>query len=159
MGMDVYGKNPTGETGKYFRNNVWYWRPLATYVQKVAPDICCKCKHWQSNDGNGLNSTDSIRLADRLQAEIDSGRTQAYAIKYKSDQEIIPDEKCDLCDGTGIRKPIPGRGAGDTLTGIKCNACEGKGTRKPLSTWYSFDVENVTEFVAFLRECGGFEIC
>jgi hypothetical protein len=35
MGMDVYG-----ESGNYFRNNVWWWRPLANYCQAIAPHIC-----------------------------------------------------------------------------------------------------------------------
>jgi hypothetical protein len=35
MGMDVYGKAPTVEEGKYFRNNLWWWRPLWTYVEEV----------------------------------------------------------------------------------------------------------------------------
>jgi hypothetical protein len=29
MGMDVYGKEPKSDKGEYFRNNVWWWRPLA----------------------------------------------------------------------------------------------------------------------------------
>jgi hypothetical protein len=32
MGFDVYGKSARSEKGEYFRNNVWWWRPLAEYV-------------------------------------------------------------------------------------------------------------------------------
>ena len=35
MGMDVYGLNPD----KYFRNNVWWWRPLWDYVCNTCYDI------------------------------------------------------------------------------------------------------------------------
>jgi len=28
MGYDVYGIEPTSETGRYFRANNWWWRPL-----------------------------------------------------------------------------------------------------------------------------------
>ena len=28
MGMDVYGKNPINDDGKYFRANIWCWRPI-----------------------------------------------------------------------------------------------------------------------------------
>ena len=35
MGMDVFGKNPTSEVGKYFRRNVWHWRRLADLVCRV----------------------------------------------------------------------------------------------------------------------------
>jgi hypothetical protein len=39
MGMDVFGKEPTTEEGEYFRNTVTFWRPLADYVQEVAPEV------------------------------------------------------------------------------------------------------------------------
>ena len=39
MGMDVHGKNPTTEAGKYFHANVWHWRPLWDYCHLVAKDI------------------------------------------------------------------------------------------------------------------------
>ena len=35
MGMDVYGIAPTSERGEYFRNNVWWWRPLWDYCCEV----------------------------------------------------------------------------------------------------------------------------
>jgi hypothetical protein len=35
----------------------------------------------------------------------------------------------------------------------------GTGYVRPDCTDYPFSIENVKEFVAFLKECGGFEIC
>jgi hypothetical protein len=32
MGMDVYGKKPTTEEGKYFHNSASSWHPLASYL-------------------------------------------------------------------------------------------------------------------------------
>jgi len=32
MGFDIYGSSPKSEKGKYFRNSVWWWRPLAEFV-------------------------------------------------------------------------------------------------------------------------------
>jgi hypothetical protein len=157
MGMDVYGKNPTTEDGKYFQNNAWWWQRLADYACDIAPSIANKCKYWHTNDGDGLNAEDSNALSDILQIEIDSGRTASEARLWKSKQEMTPDEPCDLCEGTGTRKPVPDRGAGDPKTdGIKCNACKGRGFVRPYN--YPFSVENVQKFVQFLRGCGGFEI-
>lgn len=161
MGMDVIGKcavpKPVGEDGKpvgeYFRNNVWWWRPLATYCVEVAPKITDGCAYWQSNDGDGLNAEDSVRLADALQAEVDSGRTAAYACDYKARLEALPLEQCSICDGTGWRTDgVLGPGK------KKCNGCKGTGETKNSETWYPFTVENVIEWIAFLRFCGGFEI-
>jgi hypothetical protein len=130
------------------------------YIEYVAPtSITSKCRHWQSNDGDGLNAANSRKLAEFLQREIDSGRTKAYALVFQSQQEMTPDEVCWLCEGTGTRKPPPNRGAGDLKTGMICNACEGRGVKRPMSTDYPFDVENVQDLIAFLRDCGGFKIC
>lgn len=159
MGMDVYGKKALSEEGKYFRNNVWWWRPLANYCQRIAPAIASKCKHWQTNDGAGLNAEDSVLLADALQAELDSGRTQIYEDQYRARLAAMPDEKCWLCGGTGVRSDIPLRGPGTILGGRQCNGCNGSGHRRPDETHYPFEAENVREFVTFLRACGGFEIC
>jgi hypothetical protein len=158
MGMDVCGLNPTTEEGKCFGNSCWSWRPLADYVNEIAPGIASKCRYWQSNDGDGLNAADALELAAILQAEIDSGRCERYARIRASAQEMAPNEPCDLCDGTGTRKPIPERGAGDLVSGITCNGCAGTGWVRPWLEHYPFDVENVREFVAFLRGCGGFAI-
>ena len=162
MGMDVYGKAPISKTGEYFRNNAWHWRPLAFYACELAPKITSACRHWQSNDGDGLDTAGAIALADRLQAEIDSGRCAIYAANYMARLDGTPDEDCPHCRGTGQRteKLINGLVGGPWNSGEpwSCNACDGKGHRRPYSTYYPFSVENVQAFVNFLRDCGGFEI-
>jgi hypothetical protein len=53
-------------------------------------------------------------------------------------------------------------GANPPQTGpgtLVCNACHGKGAVPHFATHYPFSEENVQEFAAFLRECGGFRIC
>ena len=160
MGMDLSGRKPTTEQGEYFCNNVWWWHPLAIYICEVAPEIADHCEYWQTNDGDGLNAEDSAALADKLQQEIDSGRTERFALIHAAEQELTPNDPCDLCKGTGIlRPPAAGEcGAGDMLIGIKCNACDGNGFVPAFSTYYPFSVDNVRNFVAFLRGCGGFSI-
>lgn len=182
MGMDVYGRKPTGERGEYFRNNIWNWHPLADYCVRVAPDICAPCKYWHHNEGDGLNAAGALALADALQKEIDAGRTEPYARRYASEREMMPDVPCNICAGTGVRKPPPEpkpdadpndpfpdlveefdprkhSGAGDLKEGgIKCNGCDGGGYVRPWASCYPFSTDNVTAFAAFLRESGGFVI-
>lgn len=155
MGMDVYGKKPSDKTGEYFRNTVWWWHPLAEYVCTVAPDITAQCQYWQSNDGDGLDEDDARKLAVCLEAEITTGQTAAYAARYNQHLDSLPDEPCAICGGTGHRPPPPEIGPGDQ----PCNGCNSTGTVQPSETHYPFSVENVSEFAAFLRACGGFEIC
>jgi hypothetical protein len=178
MGMDVCGRNPSSKEGEYFRNNVWRWHPLAKYCQEIAPDITAQCKHWHHNEGDGLDERNSLLLADALQREIDSGRCKKWADLRESELERLPNVPCKYCEATGTRKPLPEGelmdedysifialgiapklGAGDPANGgFKCNACDGEGYVRPSECDYSFSVENVEKFVAFLRSCGGFEI-
>jgi hypothetical protein len=159
MGMDVYGKAPRSEQGKYFRNNVWWWRPLADYCCEVAPEITSACQYWQSNDGDGLDDDDALALANALQDEVNSNRAHAYELRRQSEIEMMPNEPCWLCEGTGTRKPAPHWGAGDVkLGGIKCNGCQGSGYVRPPEDNDRSSVENIIAFIAFLRDCGGFQI-
>lgn len=152
MGMDVYGKAPTNEAGKYFRNNCWWWRPLWRYCCELAPGIISDEleKSGQYNDGAGLDAEGSKRLAGVLRDEVSAGRTKRYADRHKAEQDALPDEICDLCGGTGTRT--------DMKVENGCNKCLGKGKVRPYDTWYPFSVENVEEFATFLEGCGGFEI-
>jgi hypothetical protein len=80
MGMDVYGKKPSSEAGKYFRNNIWWWDPLARYIlEHVPPEITGRCKHWYSNDGDGLDAADALKLAQCLREQIANGACEEYA--------------------------------------------------------------------------------
>ena len=39
MGMDVVGRNPSTEAGKYFRANVWSWRPIHNLIVQLCSDL------------------------------------------------------------------------------------------------------------------------
>lgn len=100
MGMDVIGRKPTSKTGKYFRNNVWWWHPLWDYIETVAPHLAQRVKAPHSNDGDGLRgSKQCIELAAILQNEIDTGKTATYATEYQQRLDAMPDEPC-FCNGT-----------------------------------------------------------
>ena len=165
MGMDVFGKNATTEAGGYFRNNVWWWRPLADFLTTTYPELTSGCTYWHSNDGDGLDAAGAIALADALDRDLANGRVTAYADQYEAEIAALPDSECDLCTGTGIRTDEIGVQHGlnvprDPITGKGgCNGCQGTGRRENWGKSYPFSVENVREFAAFLRECGGFEIC
>ena len=77
MGMDVYGKNPTSEKGSYFRNNVWWWRPLWDYCLEVAPELCSDVS-GHTNDGEGLDEAGAIALSEILFQELWDGKTAQY---------------------------------------------------------------------------------
>lgn len=168
MGVDVFGNDPIHKDGGHFCNNWWWWRPLAVYCCEVAPQLTKDHCRWFENSGYGLDPEDSNLLADALQSEIDSGRCAKHAETYKQLREASPTQPCKRCAGTGVQ--------GDALTAHtssphtselhvsqteahKCDVCDGSGRVLPLEAAYDFSVENVAEFVKFLRACGGFEIC
>lgn len=171
MGMDVYGRDPSSETGEYFRNSVWGWHPLADYIIEKAPEhLVVQCRHWHSNDGDGLDAEASIELADWLDDQIESGLADEYEQEYKAMLNAMPDETCQWCKGTGIRNDAIGQQYGMPYKVIHeeghprkgqkgwCNACNGLGKTRPFATSYHFSVENVREFAKFVRDSGGFEI-
>lgn len=171
MGMDVIGKDASSEKGEYFRNNVWYWRPLWNYCIEVAPDLCEDISgHY--NDGDGLGKLDATILGNRLFAEIGSGNTKKYEDAHNQRIADLPRHSCKHCEGTGVRTDSVGQDMGmptralDDVVAIAvgrthgwCNACNGEGLVDDWEANYPFTVENVREFAEFLVDCGGFQIC
>jgi hypothetical protein len=173
MGMDVYGQNPCTDEGEYFRNNVWYWRPLWSYVCDTFPDLVGatpELGHY--NDGYGLDADQARKLGDAILEHIESGRTEEFRRQYYADLANLPRSECQWCEGTGVRRDKVGAEMGmpdkelspevQIFTGRThgwCNACEGIGTIEHFAHNYPFEVDNVEEFAEFLRGCGGFTIC
>jgi len=172
MGMDVFGKNPKSKRGEYFRNNVWWWRPLAIYCVDNHPEIAEKCEDWHTNSGDGLGAKDSKNLAKALLADIESGRAEEWQKAYYKNLSELPRQDCEICGATGIRNDERGREWGHpdkalspevaSLVGREsgwCNGCDGIGTREAWAAQYPFSVENLNDFADFLMDCGGFQIC
>ena len=165
MGMDVCGNAPKNEKGDYFRNNVWWWRPLWNYCYEIAPDVLNEetYRAGQFNDGEGLDEAGSLMLARRLREELANGNTLAYEKRYMAELAQLPEETCEYCQGTGVRNDAVGQAHGmperdNPHTGGKgwCNGCDGKGTVASFEASYPFSEENVLEFTEFLENCGGF---
>jgi DnaJ-class molecular chaperone len=150
MGFDVYGKAARSEKGEYFRNNVWWWRPLAEYVLGSVEMSQEEQEEWHSNSGQKVSAKTASRIADRLCALIASGETAQYQERYEAELAALPLETCELCRGTGRRN--------DEFAKGECNGCDGKGQRQAWATHYPFSVENVKDFADFCRDSGGFEI-
>ena len=147
MGFDIYGTKATSKKGEYFRNNVWWWKPLADYVTSN-----CKISNedWDNNSGHEVSEADSIKIADTLDKLIKLGHTKKYEKDYTASLKKLPLVKCDLCKGTGKRD--------DEYLKGECNVCKGTGKEKDFKTHYPFSEENVKDFSEFCRESGGFTI-
>ena len=139
---------------------------------EVAPRICSRCKLWMSNDGDGLNALAARALAEILQRGIHSGRCAATARIRKARLDALqtqidamPNVPCPACNGAGVRTvltadaecPFPIEAPVGSI--ISCGCCGGVGSIRPSKPFDSpFSVEDVKDFVDFLRDCGGFSI-
>jgi hypothetical protein len=171
MGMDVYGVAPKCEQGRYFRRSSWGWKPLWQYCEDQHPEIAELVESPFTNDGDGLNDQDAVRLANRLIADIESG----IAADYISARNVIisatPNDKCECCEGTGVRRDQVGvdmmmpekelpRDVGVRLGRSCgwCNECGGEGETASPYTYYKLEIDDIIEFAVFAARSGGFRI-
>lgn len=88
---DEYNKaNP----GYYFRNNVWWWRPLWNYCYQVADDIIDEktYENGHHNSGAGLDADGAKALGNRLMQLIADCSVIKYEEEYKQNMDDLPDD-------------------------------------------------------------------
>jgi len=159
MGMDVIGRKPKTEKGAYFRANVWSWRPIHALIAiadarnggRLVPEETMRL--MCSNDGAGLKSQKTCNaLADALE-------------RLLARPCLITEHGLDILEEDGERVIRFPRNSSPTMCDkggrfwspedVKAGKVRQEDLRSPYDT--SFD--HVREFVTFLRNCGGFEVC
>jgi hypothetical protein len=155
MGMDVYGQKPSAPEGKYFRNNVWAWRPLWDFVCEKTEGLLTEKQKKFGHDNRGIliGKKAALAIASRLDELVSTGAVSEFEKARQQRLNTLPDETCEHCQGTGKRADLDVR-----LYNGGCNGCHGSGKIRPIETWYSFDLDNVAEFSRFVRSSGGFRI-
>ena len=143
--------------GAYFRNNVWWWRPLWNFVTATCDDLLTEKDMEQGtlNGGHKISKTKAGKIAKRLYDLIKDGRVKEYEEGYKEHLASLEQVDCAVCDATGKRQEPPKTGAGDR----ECNGCNGTGKRDDWNKSYPFSEDNVCEFANFCANSGGFTIC
>jgi hypothetical protein len=139
--------------GVYFRNNVWWWRPLWDYVVEVCEDVmtASEAEAGYSNSHLEISAESVDKMLSKLVPEMAFGNHITYGDEYKAKLDALALIDCDLCNATGIRDDAHVQG--------ECNGCAGEGKRKSWDTHYPFSHKNVESFVNFLSESGGIRIC
>ena len=171
MGIEIYGLRPTSRTGHTFRRGIWRWRPTWDYVYNQHQDIADKVEEPFYPDGCGLDSSDSLELACRLTADIESGAVNDYAATLDTFSHLAPNMSCATCGGSGVRVDEAGVELGMPAMELEpelavrlgrsrgwCDGCDGVGTTDKLRMIYKLEVDEVRRFAEFLESCGGFEI-
>ena len=136
--FDFQNKYQEDNQGSYFRNNVWWWRPLWQFV-------CEQCQEFltvadmnggNSNDGYKITKTKSIKIAKRL-SKVLAGTFVDEVDREHVGNSIVP-----------ANYPKPYYKKWKKL--------------QDAHNWdddYPFDRENVENFAKFCKDSGGFEIC
>jgi hypothetical protein len=133
MGMDVYGRNPAGPEGVYFRASISKWPVLVKIITTLCPQETVGCKHWHTNDGDGLNSAQALALGNAIEQKLRSGEVAAAlrdpVITCQAEPPII----------AAIEQAFGGQ-----LVSLLCDE--------------DVDETYVAKFASFVRASGGFAI-
>ncbi len=153
--------------GNYFRNNVWWWRPLWQFVCESCNDFLTEkdMGKGDSNSGYKISKTKSVKIAKRLFEEISDGYVDEVerehtlrAAKAQSDNEQLQEQM------DAIHKEVNKNRVGDSIVPANYPKPYYKKWKKlqDAHNWdgdYPFDKQNVENFAKFCLESGGFEIC
>ena len=82
------------EAGGYFRNTVWWWRPLWKFVCGVCDDILTDRDRnaGEFNDGHHINHKKATAIAERLFEMLDNGQVKEYEKEYRKYIDSMPED-------------------------------------------------------------------
>ena len=160
------GKYQEEVVGDYFRNNVWWWRPLASYVIKFTGCIDESDQvAWSENGGHEVDDQTAKQIHNQLMVLIESGHTKKFEDDYEKErlkaekhndkvEKKLSEFERDVCYRLDKKNLAPN----DFPKADKDKWDEIWNSRK-WNASYPFSVENVKEFAEFCRFSGGFKIC
>ena len=162
MGFDLYSTS----NDKYFRNNVWWWRRLASYVidkTKVVDED--KADGWHYNDGHEVSKEEAHQIANQLEFLIKSGDAKAYEEQVKKEMEKAEahNKRVEALREKLRQKVIQEVGNSDIVPRDYPEPYRSKWEKlykfQDHRDSYPFSVGNVEQFIKFCRESDGFRIC
>tara|TARA_R100000700_G_C3163799_1_gene139279 strand:+ start:514 stop:1143 length:630 start_codon:yes stop_codon:yes gene_type:complete len=153
--------------GNYFRNNVWWWRPLWDFVCHHCHEVLTQedMNAGCYNDNHLISKAKSIKIAKILKEAIETEETKIFCEEHEKRMQIakkhnaqIEIEQEDLrqiaIDITGDSEIYPAkypkklRKKFDELV-----------DSKDWASSYPFSIDNVKGFIKFAEQSGGFTIC
>ena len=153
--------------GHYFRNNVWYWRPLWQFVMSSCDDILTDedCEEGSSNGGHEISEDKALAIADKIDELDKNGTIDFYSkrveeIRKKGEKH---NKKIEVKKET-LRKKVNSHMESDKIVPAHYpepykSMWDKLQDQEDWGAHYPFDADNVREFGKFCKESGGFEIC
>ena len=168
--IDKYFKEETEyenkNAGVYFRNNCWWWRPLADFMIAHCEWLTQEQQqHLHDNSGFEFSHHEAGTIADTLQKMVDAGTAKAREELNRREMAVAEEwnkglhkqhealEK-EVIKETGDAKIVPYDYPKHFKK--KYDAIQDQTDR---NAHYPFKEANVKRFICFLRECGGFQVC
>tara|TARA_R100001510_G_scaffold57704_1_gene67014 strand:+ start:1907 stop:2500 length:594 start_codon:yes stop_codon:yes gene_type:complete len=153
--------------GYYFRNNVWWWRPLANLIHAKCNNLLSdeQMEGLYHNNGTEFDEDTALAIARRLSNLIKNGYVAELEKSTKANAKIASEHnkkvEQKLAD---LKKEVERLRPGENLVPRDYPFPYNKHFEEIYSTknWddsYPFDKENVKEFINFARHSGGFQIC
>ena len=152
--------------GDYFRNNVWWWRPLWNFVCESCADFLTDndMGKGDSNSGYKISKTKANKISKRLFEKIANGsvdeleryhslrmaKARAHNKEVREELDRIGDE-CKAEHGDDLvpaNYPEPYKTQWDETY-----------AKEDWAASYPFNAENVKSFAEFCQQSGGFQIC
>jgi hypothetical protein len=155
----------TSQSGTYFRNNVWWWRPLADYVlrfTKVIPEN--EHEHWGYNDCYEVSQENAEMIGQQLDHLIKSGHCKAYADKFEKQRLKIEkqndkiEKQLDKFCKSVEKKLGKTNLAPNEFPDQYKRKWDQLYDKKNFNGNYPFSVDNVKGFSEFCKNSGGFTI-
>ena len=155
----------TSQSGTYFRNNVWWWRPLADYVlrfTKVIPED--QQEAWGYNDCTEISQQDAEMISQQLDHLIKTGHCKSYAVQFErirkkieKQNDKIEKELDKFCKS--VEKKLGKTNlAPNEFPEADKKKWDSIYEKKNFNGNYPFSVDNVKEFSEFCKNSGGFTI-
>ena len=102
MGFDIFALNPKtkNEEHSYFRANVWYWRPIWSFVETVCQEEISKLDEDVGlyNDGCEVPDSIAIDIGNKLNRTLENGTFNKFQIDFENEQKEVSDEVSYKCD-------------------------------------------------------------
>ena len=126
--FNLKSKWESENAGSYFRNNVWWWRPMWDYVCEKYKDVLTATDNTMGHENSGhvICKEKAKRIAAKLNKEIRDGSIEKMCMKYETDRRVLKETNLDKNASFAFNYPM--------------------------------SVNNFQEFANFCKHSGGFEI-
>ena len=151
--------------GAYFRNNVWWWRPLWSFVCSVCDDFLTidDCEKGCFNDGRRISKTKSVKIGKRLSEVLADGTVDKMDKQYSLEKAKADVTNKEMEEKTDALKKEVKEKFGDIVPNDYPEEYRARWdeiqSSKDWASDYPFDKENIENFAKFCLQSGGFEIC